>query len=147
MAGSSRLKIEESPDIRIRPSPSLTTLVDKLTKDRRKCDDLVRRWQAAEHALSKRARSEEIPLDEAYKKPWPEAAVMNKLMKRINLFDRKLPVAAEAIIALKSSSTEEAIAKICLGISLREPCPDDILAWALVAGGFRELRHLIRMGR
>lgn len=145
MSTPSRIATEKKRCSHPKSAPTLADTVSKLISDRRKCNDLVRQWQEAENALSIKAKSEGVPLDEAYSSNWPEAAIMDRLMKRIEHFDQRMPFAAKAILTAKCSSLEDAIATVRLGLSLHEPSPDDVLAWALVAGGFRELRHLTKL--
>jgi hypothetical protein len=64
---------------------------------------------------------------------------MNALMKRIERLDSKLPNSAEKIMRIAARSADDAIARIWLGLNMRAPSPDDIIAWALVEKGYREL--------
>lgn len=83
---------------------------------------------------------EEVSFEEALTQAWPEAEEMNALMKRIERLDRKLPHSTEEIMRMAVTSADDAMAKIWLGLNMRVPSPDDLMAWALVEEGYRELR-------
>ena len=120
-------------------------MVDEWIAERRLRDELIKDWQALENGLSRRAKAEGIDLHQAETLPWREVGAMRDLMKCIDDIDRRLPDLAKAIVRRRSTCDSDAMAKISLGLHMRQPMTDDDGAWELVERGLAELKRCERV--
>src|SRR5579871_3187915 len=112
-----------------RPLLSLLTRVDQWISQREAADDMQRQWQALEHQLALRARRLDIELTRAARGQFPEARAMRDLQRKIRRADRRLLASAECLLQMPATSSKDALAKIRLGLKLRQPEPQEDLSW------------------
>ncbi len=125
------------------PSHLVETKVREWIAQKEAQESLVRRWQDLEHRLCEKIRPLGMGLTAAVRSGLPEARAMRMLMRRIRTEDRRLDRAAASIVLMRSSTIEDALAKVQLGLRIQEPLDCEEYSWALMRDGFERLRELI----
>lgn len=108
---------------------------------RDRAEALLTDWQCLEGQLSLKCKP--MSLTEASRRGFAEVRQMRALDRRYKRLAKKLDRAAGRITAMRASSAAGGLAKLEMALRILEPMDCEEFSWALIQGGFEDLRALL----
>jgi hypothetical protein len=124
--------------------PKVDPLVAKVRAwlaDREAADGLMHQWQRLETALYRKHGA--MSTREAIRAGHAEGRQMKVLDARYRAASKKLDRRAGRLVLARAVTTEGALAKVEMGLRIQEPLDCEEFSWALIQGGFEELRQFM----
>lgn len=126
-----------------KPDPIIAK-VETWLADRDAIDAMSLEWQDWEVALCEKIKPMGISLTQAYRTGLQEARAMRLLDRKIKVGLRRLDRTARAILLMRPTSTEGALAKIRLGLRIQGPYDwNDDYVYVLVQDGCEQLALML----